>query len=242
MRNNLNLIIFIFSTLIVSSQNNFGIVTYKYELNEKEFVNNSKEETYNKVVTKLKKSLKSNSSIIRYKLEFNNNFSSYRLEERINVENENKLNYAILITGGQEEFFVDLEKDELLRKTNLLGDTFLIKSKYTKKWKLINEKKQIGGFTCYKAVLLEDEKENLNINTIAWYSPENPMRFGPKGYGNLPGLILELKIGPITYSVVKIELNPKQKLNIIKPKNGKLVNEEYFNEILRKIDNRKRKQ
>ena len=43
MRNNLNLIIFIFSTLIVSSQNNFGIVTYKYELNEKEFVNNSKE-------------------------------------------------------------------------------------------------------------------------------------------------------------------------------------------------------
>lgn len=130
----------------------------------------------------------------------------------------------------------------MLRKTNLFGDTFIIKSNHTKIWKLINETKQIGGFTCYKAVLLTDKKETTKLNTVAWYSPENPMRFGPKGYGDLPGLILELKIGAIIYSAVKIQINPKQKPNIIRPENGKLVNEDYFNEILREIDKRKRKQ
>ena len=44
-------------------------------------------------------------------------------------------------------------------------------------------------------------------------------------------LILELKEGSLTFSAIKIELNPKEQNEIKKPTKGKRVTEEEFRQI-----------
>jgi GLPGLI family protein len=77
------------------------------------------------------------------------------------------------------------------------------------------------------------------IEILAWYCPKIPIPFGPKGYSNLPGLILELKIGPIIYLATKIKLNQKEKMKVRKPTKGKILSEEEFDKMLKGLDKRK---
>jgi len=54
-------------------------------------------------------------------------------------------------------------------------------------WKLINETKKIGNFTCKKATTFFRGR-----NYTAWYNPEIAVPFGPWKFQGLPGLILEV--------------------------------------------------
>ncbi len=95
-----------------------------------------------------------------------------------------------------------------------------------------NETKKIGNYLCYKATtifVIENSKGTFNHPVTAWYSTQIPIGFGPIGYGGLPGLIVELTVQNIKYSMTKLMLNPKKEIVIKKPKKGKLVTEEEFN-------------
>jgi GLPGLI family protein len=127
---------------------------------------------------------------------------------------------------------MDLKEKVKLKKIDFLGDNFIIENKTKHEWKLTQEQKEIGDFVCFKAILLNNKK----LDIIAWYSPKIPVNFGPKGYGNLPGLILELSIGPIVYYASKIDLNPFDMIKINKPTNGKKMSEEEFENMLKKFD------
>lgn len=54
-------------------------------------------------------------------------------------------------------------------------------------WKLINEKKNILTYECYKA-----ETTFRGRNFIAWYTKDIPISDGPYKFAGLPGLILEV--------------------------------------------------
>ncbi|PHS65722.1 MAG: hypothetical protein COB12_06530 [Flavobacterium sp.] len=58
------------------------------------------------------------------------------------------------------------------------------------KWELINETKVILGYTCYKATFTKIVIKSVTIE--AWYAPDLPYKFGPRGNHGLPGLILEI--------------------------------------------------
>ena len=97
-----------------------------------------------------------------------------------------------------------------------------------------NETKQIGAYLCYKATseqVVVNSKGTFKHPIVAWYCPNIPFNFGPKGYSGLPGLILELQIRNITWGVTKIELSKENKI-IEKPKKGKLITEEEFKKII----------
>ena len=47
-------------------------------------------------------------------------------------------------------------------------------------------------------------------------------------YGNLPGLIMELIDGKLTYYVDSMDLNPKFKIQIDKPNNGKKISKKDY--------------
>ena len=66
---------------------------------------------------------------------------------------------------------------------------------------------------------------------MAWYTPELPLSFGPFGYGGLPGLIVELSYQNIKFYVSKIVLNPKKKINIIKPVKGKKITRKEYSSL-----------
>lgn len=230
-------IVFLLTTINFSAQNTLnGKVLYKYRVNEEKISGVENQA----VLNRFKNSLTKSSEKIRYELIFNNKESSYKLEKKIIQENDNFLNYAILITGGTEEFYLNKENKKKLKKIEFLGERFIINGTMNEEWILTQETKTIGDYICYKATLNQTNKQkNTKIklpNIDAWYCPEIPLVFGPKGYGNLPGLILELNIGPISYYAAKIKLNPVEKIEIKKPKAGKLISEEEFNDLLIKIN------
>lgn len=89
----------------------------------------------------------------------------------------------------------------------LTDSKLLIELPRTIAWQLTTDSKVIQGYTCYKAhssysVVRGDRTFTFPI--IAWFTPEIPYPFGPKGYFGLPGLILELQERNITYGVSKM--------------------------------------
>lgn len=226
--------IFVLNSITLNSQNKNNIITYQYNIIENPFENKATNTTTKKIFDDYYKNLISYSNKIKYKLIFNGTKSSYNLEKNLDLDKDKGYSTAILITGGIEEFYTDFDKKIKLKKFDFLGDNFIIENKKKEEWMLTQEQKKIGDYNCFKAIL-QNVKQN-NPSVLAWYTPEIPYNFGPKGYGNLPGLILELKIGPIIYFASKIELNVSEINEIKKPTNGKIVTEEEFENMLKKFD------
>jgi GLPGLI family protein len=126
--------------------------------------------------------------------------------------------------GSKEYYYNDITKTYLIKECEALGECFIFENKYLN-WELTQETKEINGYIVYKAT-------RSNGKVIAWYTPSIPISFGPKGEYGLPGLILQLDIGNIVFSAVKIVLNPKEEIKIEIPKGGKRISgEEYAKEI-----------
>lgn len=81
---------------------------------------------------------------------------------------------------------------------------------------------------------LMDQIEVPNeILVTAWYTPQIPVNQGPGEYWGLPGLILELNSGRTTILCTKIEINPKDKVDIKAPTKGKVVTQGEYAEIVK---------
>jgi GLPGLI family protein len=109
---------------------------------------------------------------------------------------------------------------------------FIVKDSLPK-WKLHNETKTIGNYICYKATTsrrIVNTKGTFYKDVEAWYTPELTVPFGPKGYGGLPGLIIELTEDKITYYATKIDLTYKIK-KINKPIKGRIISNKELLEI-----------
>ena len=115
-------------------------------------------------------------------------------------------------------------KTYLIKECEALGECFIFDNKFLE-WQLTQEIKHINGYLSYKAT-------RSSGKVIAWYTPEIPISFGPKGEFGLPGLILELEIGKIIFRATKIILNSKEEITIEEPKGGKRVTHEEYSEIM----------
>ena len=94
----------------------------------------------------------------------------------------------------------------------------------------------IGNVKCYKATTTETlysrQGHFYDRDVIAWFAPEIPVRFGPKNYSGLPGLVLEVKRKEFTITATKINLNPDEKKLKIKrvDKDEKVISQKEMNE------------
>ena len=155
------------------------------------------------------------SSDIEFELFINNNKSYYKKQESLEVESKS-INLTTVF-AGKGIFYYDIKNKKILnKKSNKLG-AFLIEHEKIN-WKLINETKKIGKYTCLKAtasVLRKHLNDYNERKIIAWYTPEISLSFGPKYFNGLPGLILSLQEGDKLYLVAKtIYLNPKEEIII----------------------------
>lgn len=71
------------------------------------------------------------------------------------------------------------------------------------------------------------------ILVTAWYTPQIPVNQGPGDYWGLPGLILEVNSGRTTILCTKIEINPKDKVEIKAPTKGKVVTKQQYADIIK---------
>lgn len=182
-----------------------------------------------------------------YTLTFNKYESIYKQNEKLDTPSPSSSGIQIQISGGSDIMYKNVKENRYTSKTEIFGKLFLIKDSLShKQWELVNETKNIGDYTCYKAVFKDEvtsqtfndkgeiEKITKEIITTAWYTPQIPINNGPKNFNGLPGLILEINDGKLTLICSKIILNPKEKIEIKEPKKGKIVNQGKFDEIMDK--------
>ena len=100
--------------------------------------------------------------------------------------------------------------------------------------KLQQKKKMIDKYLCYKATYKYDfvaRDNKIKSRTItAWFSPSLPFSFGPKDYGGLPGLILELQDWETTFLATKIDLLDES-IKIEFPKGNTVTQEQYEKKV-----------
>jgi GLPGLI family protein len=228
-----------FGICIINAQSDLsGIVTYESSINPKKVDNYLKNER-DSLVLKYKNDKKGEFLIQTFdalytntkptvsKIVFNNGEGLYKVEPNLNIDNNDiAQKTAEIKAGGTNEYYYNIEEDTYLIKECAIGECFIYPNPNLE-WELTQESKQINGYEVFKATRSEGK-------VTAWYAPAIPLNFGPKGEYGLPGLILELEFSKTIFKATKIELNPKKKVKVKAPKNGKVVTFEEYKKIMDK--------
>ena len=173
---------------------------------------------------------------VEFELLFHQNTALFKVSPKLDTE-EYKNEFLKIMLGGKQNFYTDLASNESFYQIDAYGEYFIVETEKTK-WSLSKETKTIGDYLCHKATTVyrvENSSGVFNHKVTAWYTPKIPINIGPKGYHGLPGLILELQVQNKNYVVGKIDLNPEEKVSIIKPTKGKKMTQKEFDELGKKI-------
>ena len=187
-----------------------------------------------------------------FTLDFTKSESMYKEEQELDAPKGPSANGGVMVmmmdgNGSSDILYKNISENRMANKTELMGKVFLIKDNLEAyDWKLTGEAKNIGNYTCYKAVY-EKEEEDIQIDMIdgevkeekvtkkrtlvVWYTTDVPVSNGPNNYGGLPGLILEVNDGDLTIVCSELVLNPKEAKEIKEPVKGKIVTRKKFDEI-----------
>ncbi|MDC0007283.1 GLPGLI family protein, partial [Winogradskyella sp.] len=166
---------------------------------------------------------------------------------------------------AQGDSYKNVKDNALVQSQEFYGKKFLVKDKLQQiDWQMGTETKQIGNYTCFKAMALlpSDDltwynfswdrirREETKVDStgatvipeipmtqvIAWYSPQIPVSHGPSEFWGLPGLILEVSAGDTTMLCSKIVMNPEEKTEIIAPDKGKEITKaDYQKTVVEKM-------
>ena len=129
--------------------------------------------------------------------------------------------------------FLDIKKLKVVEKQEFMTRVFLIEGDIKQgEWKVTGEQKVILDYPCMQAVKENEEGEK----TFAWFTPSIPVATGPSEYVGLPGLVLQVESGDgdRVLTAKSIEFTEIDKKLLVKPKKGKKVTREEFDDIVAK--------
>jgi GLPGLI family protein len=122
---------------------------------------------------------------------------------------------------------------------DILGKNIFCSKETNKDWKITSETKQIGEYLCYKATnvyLVDNDPKGFVHQVTAWFCPKLPFPYGPNGYGNLPGLILELQVSHVVYGIKGIQFHDALALDLPDFSKCKVLDEKQLDEALKKFN------
>jgi GLPGLI family protein len=155
--------------------------------------------------------------------------------------------------NGESLLYKNIQAKTFMEEVDMFGKAFVVSDSlpiYT--WELTTETKQIGDYTCSKAigkrVLTSAEKETLNTKqnensknlsitnnnsdeVTVWYCLDIPVSHGPEKFFGLPGLILEVNAKSFNILCSKIVLNSKEFKEVKQPKKGDKVTQKEFDAL-----------
>ena len=171
-------------------------------------------------------------SSIPLNLDYNGQESVFYADKKTNLGLSDSRFYKTAIKNFNNYYRNESTK-EALEAINSEGKLFLVSSKITDiQWTITNETRAIGDYQCIKAITkiwTHNAAKGKYEKTIeAWFTPSIAVKLGPKNYGGLPGLVLELVDENFTYYVTNINLKPDFEIDIEKLKNGKFIDRESF--------------
>jgi GLPGLI family protein len=227
------LFILILISLSVFSQKQ-GEITYAFKILE------NKEIIANEYIGKTYLETMNEAKNVKFKLIFTDSISVFKTISFLEKDNANS-NLAVSMSGCEKDIYIYDGKTYRNNKASFFEENeYLIIDKINNNWMLHKDSKSINGYVCYKATseyVVKNPKGEFRHPVIAWYCPEIPVSIGPKGYANLPGLILELQEWNIVFGVEKIEFKPSIEKIILSKKGKSITNENYQNKIAEIIQN-----
>lgn len=126
----------------------------------------------------------------------------------------------------EKKFFKDYLNKKIYAELFISEKKQIIDNFFDWQWEITNEKREINGYVCTKAI----SKIN-GYNFEAWFTEEIPISAGPEKFDSLPGLILYVNTGAVELVAKSVKFidNP---INIQKPT---LIGQTYtFNEVYMK--------
>jgi GLPGLI family protein len=219
------LLIFLCISMQLAAQKTSGKITYK--IANIDFVDKGTNVDVTATNDAAKKQL--------YQLNFNKSHVNFFLLEKLSEEKFSEFHNTLAkIIVSQHDYYTDYPNNLMLEISR--DGTIIEKNLEKLQWVVTSESKMIDQYQSYKATytfeyLARDQKVKTKVIT-AWFAPSLPYPYGPKDYYGLPGLILELTEGDITFLVSKIELSDSE--IEIKLPNGKRIDKDTY---LKKINN-----
>ena len=189
----------------IQSQIKSGKITYERKTNlYKKFKNNGDVKEWLKEEDKNKLDV--------FELYFNDSLSLFKPQESDLVE---KMSWS---TNKNSVYQNRITNKRLTIKT-IWGERFLLEDTIRiSKWKITENKRNVCGYQCRKAIL------NINDSTrlYAWFCTELDATIGPESLGGLPGVILGLATedGGVIYFAKTVEII-KPTLEVLLPKKSK---------------------
>lgn len=230
-------ILLAFLSLTASGQENHGIAKYAliedYSNLGESMLDTIQDESIKKIILAMREQ-STNYDTIYFNLRFKSNISYFKSEEEVVPDG---LNIYEIVASTMGEFYVDVEGGTSISLHELDGVYFRIEDDlFNVKWELTDEKRNINGYDCNKAITSYTEIRKNGIEqtypVIAWYKDGLLEGHGPKGYGGLPGIIIELEFNPL--SSLKLErIDFNEEFSIDKPTKGKKVTKEEYNAYVR---------
>lgn len=152
-----------------------------------------------------------------------------REEETVSTEAEGAT-VMVKMIQPDDKFYTDLESKKTIEQRDFMSRIFLIENSIDASgWKITGNQKTILGYPCQEAVQKKD-----SIVTVAWFAPSLPVTSGPGKYLGLPGIVLAVDVdhGKRTIIATAIEPGPVGKDLLAKPKGGKKVTPEEYDQIV----------
>lgn len=125
--------------------------------------------------------------------------------------------------------YIEISQNDMFKKNE-----FIVMENNIINWTVVDSVKVIGDLKCnYAFTILTKDKigSNKDVLVEAWFTPEIPVSVGPKGFGNLPGLILQLRVNKTVFIAEKID-KITAKRTILLPEKGEIISNEKYLSIL----------
>lgn len=113
------------------------------------------------------------------------------------------------------------KNDSIFVFDNILNHSFSYQLNKVVKWNILNESKNINGYSCIKAVTKYNGR-----NYTAWFTKELPFPEGPYNFKGLPGLIVSLEDENKYYSF-ELRYFAKESVNDIFSNSKKITYNEF---------------
>ena len=221
--------------VILQGQNK-GYVEYKKEAIKAQdsIVRTEGELAYLSVVQKASTSLSSKLSI----LEIDNTKSFYKTEENLVSDSQDAI-YATLANSLYETdrtYYFESSSENLYISLDSFGENLIVKQNTIPyKWNILNERKTILGFSCFKATstkTIKNNKGEFKFPVTVWFSSDLPFRTGPEDFVGLPGIVLEASLySSVPFTIKAIQIKEDNSIRNIQPQKGSQVSLEEYEEI-----------
>lgn len=210
-------------TTQVQAQNNSGTITYE-QIITLDFSKHPEMEAFAAMIPKEQRSKK-----ILYYTPTATLYKNGQEEPATTNTTSGGANVMIKMDMPEEIVFQDITAGKTYEQKEFMGRQFLITGDVAQnKWKMTGRQKEIAGYPCMQATLIED-KDTLN----AWFTSAIPVASGPANMAGLPGMILEINNGDeMKIVAVNIQEGAPDKSLMEKPKAGKKISKEEFEKMV----------